>query len=129
MITIVIDGLPISTGENRKREKEFYQWQIKAHYTKKDPISCAVDLSFQFQMPIPRGISKARKTSMINGIISHLGIPYINDLENFIIDSLEGIVFESRRQINRKKSEKIYSESPRTIVKIYGSSFESEGDK
>ena len=128
MLIFTISGTPVPwaahRGYGRKsfnpryKEREFYQWQIKSQYNQEAPISGAVKLSYCFYMPIPKSISKARRTAMCNNTFPHLVRPDIDNLNKFLSDCLKTLVFEDDSQVVELNSRKIYSEIPKTFVQV-----------
>lgn len=125
-LEIMHDPVPWSTHRGigkrsynpRFKEKEFYQWQIRAHYNRKTPITGPVRLQFTFHMPIPKNTSRARRAQMLNGLIHHISRPDCTNLQKFSEDCLKGIVIEDDSQVVEVESSKIYSERPRTVIEV-----------
>ena len=69
-------------------------------------------------MPIPASTSRPRRSQMINGMLSHIKKPDIDNLNKFLCDCLKGIVFVDDAQVVELNCRKIYSQTPRTVVKI-----------
>lgn len=127
MILITIDGLPVpwkSPYVHRKgafnprfREKEYYQWQIKAQFNQ-TPLTVPVSLDITFHMPVPAGTSKIRRTQMLNGVLHHFKRPDLSNCIKFLEDTLKTIVFEDDSQVFQINARKIYGEHPKTVVQI-----------
>ena len=128
MITIVIDGIPVSwrahAGYGRKsfnpryREREYYQWQIRSQWNQQTPISAPIRLDVAFHLPIPKATSKVRRLQMLNDKIHHICRPDVDNLNKFLNDTLKGIVFEDDSQVVALNSRKIYGETPKTVVNL-----------
>lgn len=102
----------------RFKEKQFYQWQIRAQYNRMEPIQGPVRLVCTFHMPIPKGISKTRKNQMLNGILHHITKPDCSNLIKFCEDTLKEIVISDDNQVVEIETRKIYSERPRTVILV-----------
>lgn len=99
-------------------EKDYYTWQIKAHYTQCIPLSGPVKVDYTYFLPIPKGVSKVRRLQMLNGMMHPIKRPDIDNFDKFLSDCLTKIVFEDDSQIVHKVSRKIYGETPKTLIKI-----------
>jgi Holliday junction resolvase RusA-like endonuclease len=106
----------------RFKEKEFYQWQIKSQWNRVNPIASGVTLDFLFHMPIPVGTSKVKKRQMLSGMIQHTKKPDTTNLVKFAEDTLKKICIEDDSQVTKIIATKIYSETPKTVIKIYETS-------
>lgn len=128
MITFVVDGLPTPWAAHqgygrrsynpRFKEKEFAKWQIRAQFNQEKPLSTPIKVDVTYHMPIPQGTSKVRKLQMLNGKMHHIKRPDLDNLNKFICDVFKQIVFDDDSQVVEINSRKIYSENPKTIVKI-----------
>ncbi len=128
MILLTIEGMPVSwkahAGFGRRsfnpryKEKEYYQWQIKSQWNQ-DIILSPLRLEFTFHLPIPSGTSKVRRTQMLNGMVHHIKRPDTSNLVKFCEDCLKGIVMEDDSQVTVLLAEKIYSLTPKTLIKIF----------
>lgn len=127
MLLFSIDGLPVPWAAHQGfgkrsfnpkfKEKEFYQWQVKAQWNC-EPISGPVHLEIVYHMPIPKGTSKPKRLQMLNGILHHLKRPDVDNLNKFLCDAIKGVVMEDDSQVWKIEASKIYSTSPRTTVRI-----------
>lgn len=128
MITLEIDGIPVPWAAHqgygrrsynpRIKEKQYCQWQIKAQYNQKAPLSGPLSLCVSFYLPIPKGTSKIRSRQMLNGVMHHIKKPDVDNLQKFILDCLKTIVFEDDSQIFEIQAKKLFSEIPKTLVQI-----------
>ncbi|MFP3859254.1 MAG: RusA family crossover junction endodeoxyribonuclease [Bacteroidales bacterium] len=103
--------------DDQKHLKEGYRWQIKSQY-KEEALKVPVALDIIFYMPIPKSLSGIKKRQMANGIIAHSKKPDLDNLEKFLIDCLNKIVFHDDCQIIEMRTKKIYSTKPGTTVRI-----------
>lgn len=128
MAIYVLDGIPIPWkahgGAGRRsfnplyKERQYYQWQIRAQHNREEPITSPVRLDLTFHMPIPKATSGIRKQQMLNGVMHHIKRPDVTNLQKFIEDCIKGIVIEDDAQVVEVNARKIYSETPKTILKI-----------
>lgn len=128
MIILTIEGLPVPWAapyvtrsrhafNPKYKEKEYYQWQIKAQWNQKI-LAAPLCLDFTFQMPIPQATSKVRRTQMLNGILHHIKRPDTTNLIKFAEDTLKGIVIEDDSQVCQISAQKIYGLTPKTVIKV-----------
>lgn len=125
---VIIEGLPVPWAAHkgygkrsfnpRFKEKEYYQWQIKSQWNIAHPITGPVGLSIIYHLPIPKGTSKIRRLQMLHGRSHHIKKPDIDNLNKFLCDCLKTIVFEDDSQVWTLVAEKIYSDAPKTVVRI-----------
>lgn len=128
MITLDLFGDPVPLNrprftkagrcyDNQKKIKEGYRWQIKSQF-RKDPLTVPIALDIIFFMPIPKSLSKIKKRQMQNGMIGHIKKPDLDNLQKFVCDCLNELVFEDDAQVCEMRSKKIYSCNPGTLVRI-----------
>lgn len=131
MISFEIDGNPVPWArpgiirtrktnivyDRQRREKEMVQWRIRGRY-RGDPLSVPVRLKIIFRMPIPKSTSGAMKREMVNGVCHHSKKPDLDNLQKFILDAMNGLVFVDDSQIHAITAEKVYSEHPGTYIEL-----------
>lgn len=137
MLLLILDGLPTPyaaarvvrrrttfnkilshTYSPRAKEKEYAIWQLKAQHNAA-PVAGPIQLDFLFHMPIPARTSKKMKRQMLEGRVHHLSKPDTSNLIKFAEDCLKGIVFIDDAQVFAVSGKKIFSETPKTIIKVY----------
>jgi Holliday junction resolvase RusA-like endonuclease len=128
MILIEISGIPVPWKSHggygkrsynpRYRQREQIQWQIRSQWNQEKPIGGPVRIEFTFHMPIPTGTSKIRRISMLNNKLHHIKRPDLSNCTKFLEDCLKEIVIEDDSQVVEMFSRKIYSEKPRSVIKI-----------
>lgn len=128
MILLQIDGPPVPWAAHqgfgrraynpRQPEREYAQWQLKAYFNQLKPIDGAIKLICEYHMPIPLSTRKGLKTQMMNGVVHHLKKPDVDNLNKFLCDCLKNIIFHDDSQVIEINSKKIYSESPKTVIKV-----------
>ena len=75
-------------------------------------------LDIIFFMPIPKSLSSIKKRQRENGLIAHICKPDLDNLEKFVLDCLNGLVFKDDAQICEMRAKKIYSSKPGTLIRI-----------
>ncbi len=100
----------------QKTEKERIQWQVRSLYKEK-PMLLPLEIDFVFAMPIPKATSKINHRYMIQGDIHPMKKPDLDNLIKFILDCLNGILFHDDSQVQIIHARKVYSDSPRTIIR------------
>jgi len=132
MVTVRIEGVPIplmrprfchrgkfmSVYDPQIKEKEQVRWQIRDEY-REPPLTTPLRIEMLFALPIPKQTSKVRIRNMLSGEMPHMCKPDLDNLVKFILDCLNGILFDDDRQISEFGARKIYSDHPRTIVQCF----------
>lgn len=111
-------GPHIGCYDPQAKLKEGYRWQLKGIFREK-PILSPVALDITFFMPIPKSTSKTKKKQMENGLISHMCKPDLDNLQKFIIDCMNGLVFKDDAQIVEIRAKKIYANKTGTLVRLF----------
>ena len=109
-------GSFVSIYDSQTQEKQQVTWQIRHEYSEK-PLSFPLSVDILFALPIPKQTSKVRTRNMLEGIIVPSKRPDIDNLVKFILDCLNGILFDDDSQIIALSARKIYSNEPRTIIR------------
>lgn len=128
MITLIISGTPVPWAAHkgygsrsfnpRYKEREYVQWQLKAQYNRDAPLKGPIRLSCSFYLPIPKGTSAIRRKQMLNGVMHHLSYPNLSTMSEFIVLSMEQIIFETKNQIFEFSFKKIYSEINKVLIYV-----------
>jgi Holliday junction resolvase RusA-like endonuclease len=103
----------------QKKEEKATRLVIASQWYGK-PLEGAVRLDVVFFMPIPKSTSKKQKAAMLLGNISHTKKPDIDNLLKFLLDCMNGIVFEDDSQVINVKASKIYNGESGTCVVVQG---------
>lgn len=129
MILLEVSGIPIPWNVKlgygnkfynpHKADKEKAKWQIKSQYNQIKPYEGPVKIDFCFHMPIPESTSKIRRKQMLSGLLHHLVKPDCTNMQKHLEDCIKGIVFSDDSQVVEITSRKIYSETPKSVIKIY----------
>ena len=128
MHTIIIEGDPVpwkahqGYGRNsynpRYKEKQFYQWQIRSQWNRKEPIKGPVRVHLSFYFVPPKSTSGIRKRQMLNGVLHHIKRPDTSNYVKFVEDCLKTIIFEDDSQVCYIEAQKLYSEIAKTVIQI-----------
>lgn len=111
-------GDHVGCYDDQIKLKQGFQWQMKSLY-RGDPLECPLSLQITFFMPIPKSTSKVKKKQMINGVIAHIKRPDLDNLQKFLFDCMNGLIFKDDSQIVAIHARKIYAENPGTFVRIF----------
>lgn len=131
MITLELHGNPISQNrprfarkgsyvscyDDQAKLKEGYRWQIKSQF-REEALTTPISLEILFFMPIPKSSTAIKKRQMANGIIAHQKKPDLDNLQKFVLDCMNTMVFKDDSQICEIRYKKIYSNKPGTVVRV-----------
>jgi len=110
-------GEHMGVYDSQKVEKEQIIWQLRAQF-RNEPFAFPMMIDLTFFMPIPKSTSKAKKRQMVCGSIHHIKKPDIDNLQKFILDCMNNIVYKDDAQIVELNSKKLYAENPGTLIVI-----------
>jgi len=79
----------------------------------------AINVDFEFNMPIPKTTSKKRRKLMLEGKIRPIGTPDRGNLEKLYADIHQGVCYKNDSIIVGGRVEKWYNELPNTKIRIY----------
>jgi len=86
------------------------------------PMICGpVRMKLAFIMPIPKSEPKKNMFAMLKGIIKHTKKPDLDNLEKFIKDCMNGIVWKDDCQVVEVHKVKVYETEqlqPRTMIQV-----------
>jgi Holliday junction resolvase RusA-like endonuclease len=127
--TMVKNGKVISYTPKKTREStEFIRDVIDRNKPEK-PIDEPIALTIKFYMPIPKSWSKKKKEQALKREIYPTGKPDIDNLIKLIKDSFNQIVWRDDSLVVKYNSiEKLYSETPRTVVIVEKINWRKEND-
>src|SRR6266404_7912955 len=100
-----------------KQTKREIQWQI-APNAPKEPLRGSIEIHLSFYMPIPKHIKGIERQKMVNNCAKHIKRPDLDNLAYIVTNALKGIVYNDDSQICRMVFEKMYSETPKTVIKV-----------
>lgn len=106
------------TYDPQNKLKNIYQEEARAQLPDFEMLRGGVLMVADFNMPIPRSIkSKNKRRDMVG--TPHIKKLDLSNMQKFIEDVLEGIVYYNDSQIFHIDAGKWYSEEPKTVVKFY----------
>jgi Holliday junction resolvase RusA-like endonuclease len=131
MIFLTIPGKPIAKKRPRfvrrgnfvgayncqETEEGRFLLEVKRQLKGK-PLEGPLSVTYYFFFPVPKGISKKKRELMLQNKIKHTKKPDRTNLEKFVEDCLNGIVWRDDAQVWSGGSCKLYAEEPRTVIEI-----------
>jgi Holliday junction resolvase RusA-like endonuclease len=132
---IVIPGKPIAkkrprfarigkfvrTYNEQETEESRFLWEVKQHMNGEKPLDGPLAVQFVFFLPRPKGHYGTGKNAgklKPSAPKYHIKKPDCDNLEKFVADCLNGLVWKDDSQIIKSITEKHYSEQPRTEIII-----------
>lgn len=82
------------------------------------PWDSAIRIELTFYLPIAETLPNAKRNALAWNLHFHNVKPDLDNLEKFILDVCNGIIFQDDKQIIEISSKKIYSLKPRTIIHV-----------
>lgn len=110
-------GKSVVCYDEQQEIKQAFQWQIRSQF-RESPLTIPLAVDLIFFMPIPKSTSGIKKRQMENGIVAHIKKPDLDNLQKFILDCLNKLVFHDDSQVCEIKAKKIYSSKPGTMVRL-----------
>lgn len=95
---------------------------IAHRYAPEKPLEGPLRVDITFWMPRPKNHYGSGKNASVlkpNASVWHDKKPDKDNLEKMVLDSMKGVFWKDDNQIAAGISFKVYSEMPRTTVKIY----------
>lgn len=80
------------------------------------PLDCPVSVLVSFRMPIPASASRKRCEAMVSGETRHTKRPDVDNLQKFLKDCCNGLIWRDDSQVFRVEAEKSYSLAPETRI-------------
>lgn len=105
---------PTKTKEYEDLVKQYFI--IKYRCAK--PLEGRICVNIKAYFGIPKNISKVQKQEMLEGNLSPVKKPDIDNIAKIILDSLNKLAFKDDNQITKLCIEKIYSEEEKVSVSI-----------
>lgn len=115
-ISMTIAGNPVAFKPKKQHvEKQDFREKARQIYTK-TPLRGGITLDIVFYMECPKSIyEKVAKQELVD----HVSTPRLSDLEKFVENALQHVVFYDPNQVIKIRSEKIYDLNPRTDIIIH----------
>lgn len=129
MIILQVDGEPIPQMrakpnyrtrcmyDPQKQEKEAVRWQLRSNY-KEELLTGPIQIYVLYFFPVPKSASKKMRKAMLCGEAHHVVKPDKDNLEKFIFDCMTGVVYDDDCKIVDGRGIKLFSEFPRTEIRI-----------
>ena len=83
------------------------------------PYNCPIYLDLVHYMPIPKSVSKKAYNDYVNNKVYHLKKPDTTNLNKQMEDCLTGIIWVDDCQVIKIRGTKLYSDNPRTEIRVY----------
>ena len=106
----------------------FYKGIIASKY-RDEPLTCPLNVTISFRMPVAKSASGRARRDMISGYLHHAKKPDIDNLVKLVLDTMTGIVYKDDCQIVRLAADKRYSEIPGIVIGIEPLSHNPERQK
>jgi Holliday junction resolvase RusA-like endonuclease len=103
------------TYDPKAKEKKAAKNNLALQW-KETPLDCPVSLDIAFYMPKPSSWSGKQKVRQEGA--PHVKKPDTDNLIKFTLDVMNGIVFKDDSCVYNLKATKLYSETPKTIIKV-----------
>lgn len=120
-------GSFIVTYDPQEKEKKAFREKLKLKLDQVAKIemeasNCQLDTRYYvdltFHMEISKSCSKGQRMAKFWKLEGHKSKPDLDNLEKFVLDCANGILFPDDSQIVQLSSEKFYSETPKTVIKM-----------
>jgi len=121
---IIINQVPIPQARPRvtrwgtydihQDKKNWIRIQIQDQFNEK--LECPIEVEMNFYLKIPKGTSKKKKASMINGEIKHIKKPDVDNLIILLLNCMSDIVIKDDNQVYKIIATKQYDEHPRSEI-------------
>jgi len=82
------------------------------------PIQVPMAVFMTFYLPIPKSMPKYKKELIKSGKYHHGKKPDTENMVKLVLDALEGVFYTNDSLVYFIQSQKIYSETPRTVIII-----------
>ena len=99
------------------KDKEHIQWQIKP-FAPEQPITCPVEVTMVFFIPIPKGVSKAVREQMLNRVILPDKKPDEDNLAYLVTNAMKNIVYDDDKRVCVKHVYKFYGLVAKSIIRV-----------
>jgi Holliday junction resolvase RusA-like endonuclease len=113
-------GINLKTGamyDRQHAEKEQYRWVFRDQY-KKEPVTCSLKAKIIFKLPVPAGTSRVKRSQMCAGMIPPNKKPDLDNLQKFVLDAMNGLIYRDDSQICEMTAIKTYSDTPGVDISL-----------
>lgn len=108
----------VYTPNATKDYEEYIKQSFFLKYPKNKIISERVKIEIIAYLKIPANTKKADKEKMLNGEISPVKKPDIDNIAKIVLDAINKYVIEDDKQVSKISVEKRYDEEPKLYIKI-----------
>lgn len=126
MLTFEIPGVPVPLQRHRtsgkrtydpsKEAKRNFAWLVKQRSVGLFPHAEAIKVVVEYHMPIPKSYSAKKRLNAIGA--PHTKKPDLTNLAKFTEDALNHILWKDDAIIADLHVKKIYSEEPKTLIRL-----------
>ena len=82
------------------------------------PSHIPVHVEIFFYFPIVKGTSKVRTRQMLDGILTHVKRPDVDNCTKLFLDCMNGIVYQDDSQVTKLTAEKLFGIVPKTVIRV-----------
>lgn len=115
--TAINRGIVWNYTPKKTRDYEELLTSYFLKYKSKSLLTCPINLSVTFYMPIPKNWSKCKRKLAGQGFIRHTTKPDLSNLIKSVEDAGNKIIWQDDSQIIKESISKRYSDNPR--IEIY----------
>lgn len=108
-------GKFVVTYNDQQTEEGRFLFEVQKQWNRM-PLLGAIKIDLRFFMPIPASTSKKQTALMEGGAVPHTKKPDIDNLIKFVLDCLNGVVFNDDSQIVKISGSKVYHPYPGTEI-------------
>lgn len=108
----------IYTSKNTKEYEDLVRQYFLIKYPRYVPFENRVSAKILACFKVPKSASKKNRENMLNGTITPIKKPDIDNIVKVILDSLNTIAFKDDTQVTKLEIEKIYGEEEKVLVKL-----------
>lgn len=108
----------IYTSKNTKDYEDLVRQYFLIKYPRYVPFENRVSAKLVACFKVPKKASKKDRENMLNGTITPIKKPDIDNVVKVILDSLNTFAFKDDTQVTKLEIEKIYGEEEKVYVKL-----------
>lgn len=112
-------GVTYTPSETSKHEKEIALAYRQKYGALKFPPQVPLGVTVTAYLPIPKNAPKYKIPDMLSGVIRPAVKPDWDNIAKLVCDALNGVAFDDDKQIVSARVEKLYGETPKTVVTVY----------
>ena len=112
------------------KEKEQIKWVLRSQYRNSEPLKTPLIVNLVFSFPVPKSASGIKRKQMLNNVTYHMKRPDVDNCAKFILDCMNGEIFQDDCQIVQLNARKQFSDQPGTLIELipitFNQKFEDE---